>query len=207
MSARVLVVSPHPDDEAIGCGGTLCGHADDGGELRVVFLTSGENGGHGVPPGEAGPRREKEAKRSAEILGIEHLEFWRYTDGGLTASRSVVNRLRELLRSWRPDIVYAPHRDEMHADHRAASRIALRAASKLGLETRLFEVWTPLSRMDAIVDISAHIDRKVAAIRAYESQCAALPFDEAFRGLARYRGEMFSWPEGAYAEVFVRGAT
>jgi len=206
MTARVLVVSPHPDDEAIGCGGTLRCHAGEGTELRVVFLTSGENGGHGVAPSEAGPQREKEAEHAAEILGIEHLDFWRYADGAVKASASIVERLRDLLRTWQPDIVYAPHLGEMHADHRAASRITQRAAKGLAVESRFFEVWTPLARMDAIVDITAHIDVKLAAIRAYESQCRALPFDEAFRGLARYRGEMFSWPEGHYAEIFVEGS-
>ena len=69
-------------------------------------------------------------KRSAEILGIEHLEFWRYQRRLLEGeSYRWSSRLRELLRTWRPDIVYAPHSDEMHADHRAAARITLRAAS------------------------------------------------------------------------------
>ena len=207
MTARVLVVSPHPDDEAIGCGGTLRRHADDGSELRVVFLTSGENGGHGVPPSEAGPQREREAERSAELLGIEQLDFWRYSDGAVKASASVVERLHELMRTWRPDIVYAPHVGEMHADHRAAARITLRATKGLAIESRFFEVWTPLQRMDEIVDITAQIELKLAAIRSYESQCRVLPFDEAFLGLARYRGELFSWPDGKYAEVFVLGST
>jgi LmbE family N-acetylglucosaminyl deacetylase len=203
----VLVVSPHPDDEAIGCGGTLRGHADDGCQLRVVFLTSGENGGHGVPPSEAGLRREAEAERAAEVLGIGNLEFWRQQDGALRANAAIVARLRTLVEDWQPDIVYAPHASEMHTDHRAAARVTLRAIDGLDIETRLFEVWTPLARMDEIVDITAHIDAKLKAIRAYESQCDVLPFDEAFRGLARYRGEMFSWPGGSYAEIFVRGST
>lgn len=206
MTARVLVVSPHPDDEAIGCGGTLHRHAEEGSEIRVVFLTSGEQGGHGVPPSTAGPQREEEAARAAEILGIDLLDFWRYTDGALKANASIVERLRELLRTWQPGIVYAPHLGEMHTDHRATARITLRASEGLGIESRFFEVWTPLQRMDEIVDISPFIDVKLAAIRAYESQCDVLSFDEAFLGLARYRGEMFSWPGGRYAEIFVRGS-
>ena len=202
---RVLVVSPHPDDEAVGCGGTLRGHAEGGRELRVVFLTSGENGGHGVPPADARPLREKEAQRAAEILGIAHLDFWRYTDGAVRATAAIVGRLQELLTTWKPDIVYAPHAGEMHADHRAAARITRRALQSRPVASRFFEVWTPLQRMDEIVDITPHIDAKLDAIRAYESQCCVLPFDEAFRGLARYRGEMFSWPEGQYAEVFIEG--
>jgi len=65
-------------------------------------------------------------------------------------------------------------------------------------------VWTPLQRMDQNVDITPYIETKIAAIRAHKSQWDVLAFDDAFLGLARYRGEMFSWPEGDYAEIFAQ---
>src|SRR5262245_5051670 len=80
---RVLVRSPHPDDESIGCGGTLRKHALRGDEVRVVFLTSGEKGGHGRPPEETARVREGEAVAAAAILGLSGVEFWRQQDGGL----------------------------------------------------------------------------------------------------------------------------
>jgi LmbE family N-acetylglucosaminyl deacetylase len=60
--SRVLVISPHPDDEAIGCGGTLCEHIAQGDQVRVFFLTSGEKGGHGRGEAEFARVREAEAK-------------------------------------------------------------------------------------------------------------------------------------------------
>ena len=67
----------------------------------------------------------------------------------------------------------------------------------------MYEVWTPMQRMDHIVDITPYVDIKRRAIRAHKCQCAVMKFDEAILGLNRYRGEMHSWPGGDYAEVFV----
>ncbi len=206
--SRVLVISPHPDDETIGCGGTLARHAAEGDVSHVVFLTSGERGGHGLPAEETKPRRESEARLAAEILGIERVDFWRAKDGAVEAGRPLLERLNKTLKKWRPHIVYVPHVGEMHPDHRAAARLVRRAVYPAGTarkgtpEVRMFEVWTPLQTLDHVVDISPYIERKLAAVRSYASQCAVMCFDEAVRGLNRYRGEMHSWPGGDYAEVF-----
>jgi N-acetylglucosamine malate deacetylase 1 len=204
---RILVISPHPDDEAIGCGGTLRDHATQGDIVRVIFLTSGEKGGHGRSPEETGPLREREAQTAAQILGISQLEFWRQPDGACHATRRIVDRLCATIAEWKPAVLYVTHGKEMHSDHRAAARIVQRAMYALksitGPVVRMYEVWTPLQHMDEIVDISSHIDDKVAAIRAHKSQCNVLRFDEAILGLNRYRGELFSWPDGDYAEIFV----
>src|SRR5436305_6427290 len=121
--ARVLVISPHPDDESIGCGGTLRKHAARGDEVRVVFLTSGEKGGHGRPADETGRLREAEAAAAAGILGLAGIEFWRQPDGELKAASEFVSRMRDLLASFRPYRVYFPHDREMLPDHRAAVEI------------------------------------------------------------------------------------
>ena len=205
--SRILVLSPHPDDEAIGCGGTICAHVSEGAEVHVVFLTSGEKGVPGREPAETAAVREAEAAAAARILGISDIAFWRLPDGAVRATRGAVGRLRTLLSEWRPDVLYVPHPGEQHRDHRATFRLAARACGAAGVAdapiVRLYEVWTPLGRMDAIVDISPYVGSKAAAIRAYASQCAIMRFDEAALGLNRYRGEMHSWPGGDFAEVFL----
>lgn len=204
---RVLVLSPHPDDESIGCGGTLRKHVIEGDVVTAIFMTSGEQGGHGRPPEVMRRVREAEAKRAVRILGIQHIEFWGEPDGALRAMRAVVNRLRQTIRRLRPHVIYLPHEREAHPDHRAVGR-ALRAAMRNNpgdmnkMIARMFEVWTPIERMDVIVDITHYIDVKLKAIRQYRSQCDVMRFDDAARGLARWRGEMHSWPGGDYAEVF-----
>lgn len=207
--ARVLVLSPHPDDEAIGCGGTLRRHVEQGDEVRVLFLTSGEKGGHSLPAEEVAPQREREAHAAAAILGVSELSFWREPDGGLRATRGLEARLAEIVRAWPAAVVYVPHDREMHPDHRAATRLLRRTLARPDLmpyhpDVLMFELWTPLQEMDEIVDITPFIEIKLAAIRAHASQCAVLRFDEATLGLNRYRGEMHSWPGGEYAEIFKR---
>lgn len=204
---RVLVLSPHPDDESIGCGGTLLRHVAEGDEVHVVFLTSGEKGIHGKPEEETLRLREQEAHDAARILGIETLEFWREPDGSLLATSEAAARLRKKLRQFSPARVYVTHDREMHPDHRAAARLLKRAmdgARSRQPEILMYEVWTPIQRLDAIVDISEYMDAKLRAVRAYRSQCALVGFVEAVRGLNRYRGELHSWPGGNYAEVFTR---
>lgn len=200
--SRVLVVCAHPDDESVGCGGALRLHARAGDRVDAVFLTSGEGGGHG----EAGhaATREREARRAAKILGIEELHFWREPDGRLRARGELVRRLAELIASTKCSLLYAPQPDDDHPDHRAAARLvtAARNAAVVRPAVRFFEIWSPLGDMDEIVDISEVIDEKRRAIRAYRSQCAVMRLDAAFVALARYRGEMHSWPGGDYAEVF-----
>ena len=204
---KVLVVSPHPDDESIGCGGTLQKHLSEGDRVQIIFLTSGEMGAKNISPQKLMRIREREAARVAKRSGFHAIEFWREPDGALKARPGLIRRLREKFITYCPEIVYVTHESEMHADHKTAAKIVRQVLKKkAGLkkipEVFCFEVWTPIQKIDHIVDISKFIKKKIAAIRAYKSQCKLMRFDQAFLGLSRYRGEMHSWPGGDYAEVF-----
>jgi LmbE family N-acetylglucosaminyl deacetylase len=204
--STVLAICPHPDDEAIGCGGTLRLHALSGDEVVVVFLTSGENGGHGLS--DAGTIREAEAKVAADILGIQRIEFLHEPDGKLEPSEGLARRLRSLVDGVDPTVVYAPHPDESHPDHQAAAALTRSVLADLDrplLEWWQFEIWTPLREIDRVVDITDVVETKREAVRAYESQCRVMRLDEAIIALNRYRGEMHSWPGGDYAEIFTAG--
>jgi LmbE family N-acetylglucosaminyl deacetylase len=123
----------------------------------------------------------------------------------LRATRSVVERLRDTITRLRPRLLFVPHDREMHRDHRAAFRLVSRALSAVRRRCPTvfaYEVWTPLQDIDHVEDISEVMQDKVAAVRAYRTQCDAMRFDDAVLGLNRYRGEMHSWPGGPYAEIF-----
>lgn len=208
---NVLIISPHPDDEAIGCGGTICKHVVEGDTVEVIFITSGEKGGHGRSEEETIMTREQESKDAAIILGVSHIECWREPDGGLLVTPHNVSRLAEKIVSSGVAIIYVPHEQEQHPDHRAAAHIVNTAIKQLPASIEIpvvwmYEVWTPIQAIDHIVDISPYVDTKRKAIQAYKSQCDVLAFDEAILGLNRYRGEMHSWPGGEYAEIFKKPA-
>ena len=201
---NLLVVAPHPDDESLGCGGSLCIQSDAGGRVTVVFLTSGEKGIPDAPADEARQVREAEAAAAAEILGVARLEFLRLPDAGLVGHvTSAAARLAIILCEERPDIVYAPHPSDNHDDHIAAYRAVCEALEGGDPEVRLraYEVWTPLQSCDLVVDISSVVERKLAAVRCHRSQLAQYAFDRAVAGLNAYRGALMGGC--AFAEGFL----
>ena len=200
---NVLVVAPHPDDESLGCGGTLCKHAARGDRVLVVFVTSGELGLKHLSREKAWAIREREARRAGGVLGVAAVEFLRLPDWSVADHVARAARmLRPILDREKPSRVYVPHAREWHPDHRAALR-ALRAACRNDgwrPEVLAYEVWTPLSGHDQVEDITAEMPRKLRALRAHRSQLSHFDYVRAVRGLNQFRGELAA--RCRYAEVF-----
>lgn len=200
---NILVIAPHPDDEAIGCGGSIRLHADRGDRVAVVFLTSGELGLEHLAPEEAARIREREAAQASAILGVVRSEFLRLADWFLGDDQSLaVARLVPILREEHPARIYLPHPEDAHPDHRCTLpvvRAALREAA-LSAELWAYEIWSPLVRAEEIADITAAMPAKLRAVRCYGSQLASFRYDRAVRGLNQYRGALFA--KCAYAEAF-----
>jgi LmbE family N-acetylglucosaminyl deacetylase len=206
-SRNILVIAPHPDDESIGCGGTLCRHTARGDRVAAVFLTSGELGLEHLPREEAWRVREGEAEAAAEVLGLADLTFLRRPDwfvgelgGGVD---EVAALLRPILAREAPQSIYLPHDREWHPDHRAALAVVRAACRDSGIpapDLLTYEVWTPLSEYDQVKDITSVMARKLRAVRCYRSQLAGFHYDRAVRGLNQYRGALAA--QCRYAEVF-----
>jgi LmbE family N-acetylglucosaminyl deacetylase len=201
----VLVVAPHPDDEAIGCGGAVLLHRRRGDPVRVVFLTSGEGGVPSLPPEEVIALREREAAEAAQILGARGLDFLRLPDGGLQENvERAAAALARVLAGHPVDLIYLPHPAESHPDHEAALPIVRAALGALaGAELpqlRGYEVWSPMTHPDWVEVISEVMDEKLRAVRCYGSQLALCRYDEAVRGLNCYRGIMNGG--GCFAEAY-----
>jgi LmbE family N-acetylglucosaminyl deacetylase len=207
MTERVLVIAPHPDDEAIGCGGAICLHRREGSAVHVVFLTSGERYTEEVPAERNRLVREAEARQAAGVLDVQGLDFLRLPDLGVGGCiDEAAGQLRSLLAARTPDILYVPHPEEAHPDHAAAVVIVRAALASLSSEAprpqlRGYEVWSPLTRHHWVEDISAVMPQKVRAVRCYRSQLRLFRYDAAVRGLNRYRGILHA--ASRYAEAFI----
>jgi LmbE family N-acetylglucosaminyl deacetylase len=211
---RVLAFGMHPDDIEIGCGGTEALLAAKGYEIAHVILTSGEAGSDRTPPWELGPIREKEAIEAAKVLGASNVEFLRYPDGLTGFTREMKIDILGLVRRLKPHILFVHERSESSLGHRVASELVLEAVKagsgpwfqEAGGEPWSpeiilgYEVWHPLGHFELAVDISATLEQKIKALACHRSQTAAVRYDEAVRGLARWRGVMSL--SGGDAEVF-----
>jgi N-acetylglucosamine malate deacetylase 1 len=203
---NVLVVAPHPDDEAIGCGGALCLHAARGDRVSALFLTSGELGLQHLSREEAWRIREAEARNAAKILGLAETHFLRCPDWHLNQNvADAAGLLQPVLDGDSPRVIYFPHPQDDHPDHQATARIlgmTLPHCTKIPEGLYAYEVWSPLPAHDHMEDISAVMARKLRAVRCYRSQLSVFHYDRAVRGLNQYRGCLAG--RCRYAEVFRR---
>lgn len=136
-----LVLAPHPDDDILGCGGTIALKARAGAVVAVVFLT---DGGRGLPVrADTGVIREGEAVEAAGILGLppDRLIFLRYPDGELgDCTERAVTDVGRLVADFEVRDLFVPYRKEFHADHTAAWRIG-RACLPPGGRIFEYPVW------------------------------------------------------------------
>jgi LmbE family N-acetylglucosaminyl deacetylase len=201
---NILVIAPHPDDETIGCGGTLCLHTARHDRVVVVFLSSGELGLEHLDRKKAWQLREAEAKTAARTLGLAALEFLRLPDWVVAEHVQKGGRLLSpILRRELPQLIYLPHPGEWHPDHQAALpllRAALERSRIPQPALRAYEVWTPLQQFDHVENISRVMTRKLRALRAHRSQLTEFDYERAMRGLNQYRGALAG--KCRYAEVF-----
>jgi LmbE family N-acetylglucosaminyl deacetylase/glycosyltransferase involved in cell wall biosynthesis len=197
---RLLVLAPHPDDEVIGCGGIIAQHLREHRGVRIVIATDGAIGGDATA-------REEEARRGIAKLGDAEVVFLGFPDRGL--GDEVSARIREQLLAFRPDLVLVPSPVEIHPDHIALSRVFCETiqrdetlfADLAMTRVAFFEVSAPLSRPNALVDITDVAEAKYAAIAEHTSQLAGRDYVGYARGLNAYRA--MTLPAGTkFAEAY-----
>jgi LmbE family N-acetylglucosaminyl deacetylase len=220
-----LVVAAHPDDEVLGCGGTLARMASRGHPVHVLLLADGETsratGAQSRGARNHLAKRRNAAETAGEILGLASLELLDLPDNRLDnmALLDVVQRVEAVVQRYRPAIVLTHHAGDVNIDHRIvhdAVITACRPQPAHSVRTLLFfEVpssteWRPPGSgrpfdPNWFVDISTTLPKKLRALEAYETEMRPFPHPrslEAVQALARWRGA--SVGIGA-AEAFILG--
>lgn len=205
--ADVVVIAPHPDDEAIGAGALIRGFHQRELATAVVFLTDGElNQTHA-------PERRRQASAAAQILGVQSTHFLEYPSRGLAASVGGALKLTSVLKAMQPEVLLIPHAQEADLDHAMAYSIGCEAAWLASsphypdaLSSRIdlvvgYEVWSPLRQPALIYSFGEEqMEVKRAALACYNSENRRYSLETAAHGLGEYRGSLFGG--SAYAEAF-----
>jgi LmbE family N-acetylglucosaminyl deacetylase len=172
---RVLVLIPHPDDEAIGCAGTVMRHARAGDEVHLVYVSDGRRSrALGLDPVEMARRRCLEAHACAAALGTDRVHWLGLREGEWSV-RELLAPLAVLVDRVAPDFVYAPSRVDFHREHhRVAHALAqVLSASRAPIPAvRIYQIHVPLTPIliNLVNDVSDVTDAIAAAGAAYTTQ-------------------------------------
>lgn len=211
---KILVFAPHPDDDVIGCGGSIAKHLKQGNKVTIVYMTSGDAGSLKYAKNELVKIREKEARNAVKIFGVKDIIFLGNPDGYLEYNKENFVKIINLIRQKKPNIIYIPHKYDTHKDHMNTYELVIESISRASgswfqecngepwqVGTILcYEIWTPLQEISYIENITEFIDLKIKALKQHKSQIHDIQYDEAVRCLNRYRGIMMG--KGEYCECF-----
>lgn len=213
---RVLVVAAHPDDEVLGAGGTLAKHVGAGDEVRAVVVSEGATSRY---PDELVDGLRAAGTRSADTIGFERIEFLGLPDQRLDGVPllEVTQLLEPIVTDFRPQVVYTHAAVDVNTDHGVVARAAWTACRPYAAPwVELFASFeTPSSTewawptADAaflpnhFVDVSATLERKLAAMACYDEELRDYPHPRSLRALSERAAYWGSHIGVAAAEPFV----
>jgi LmbE family N-acetylglucosaminyl deacetylase len=148
--AEVLVLSPHPDDEVIGCGGTLARLIGAGARVTVIHATDGSEAASlwNAEPSVRRTVRLDEATEVGRAMGFAAVELWREDNAAFQLRDELVARLARTLADLRPRLIFVPFVTDIHPDHRTLSRILAAALATVSIEADVlnYQVWSLVPR-------------------------------------------------------------
>ena len=182
LKVDVLAVGVHPDDVELGCSGTILVALAEGKKVGIVDLTRGELGTRG-----SAEIRKTEAANAAKVLGVQVRENVGLADGFFLNDEAHQRKVITIIRKYQPEIIICNAPEDRHPDHGRSAKLVSDAAFLSGLrkiETELDgiqqEAWRPkyvfhylqdrFLQPDFVVDISAHMDKKIESVLSYTTQ-------------------------------------
>ena len=223
MKEKILVIAAHPDDEVLGCGGSIAKLSKQGAVIHIAFLADGvfsRVGDAKIKQNELMQRRLA-AENACNILGAHSVSFGDFPDNQLDTIPliDVIRTVEEIIKKYNPDTIFTHHGGDLNIDHRLthdAVLTACRPQSDNSVKTLLFyevpsstEWQSPNSVLfftpNWFIDISDELNLKTQALNAYHDELRAWPHPRSIKGveyLARWRGATICVEA---AEAFVLG--
>lgn len=213
MKNKVLVIAVHPDDETLGCGGTLLKHKANGDEIYWLICTTVDEA-HSYYL-----TREDEIKEVANAYGFDTVQNLRLKTMQVDeyTMSELVGKISKVINEVQPNIIYLPFKGDVHSDHRKIFEASYSCTKsfrypfikKIYMMEVLSETeFAPSTKEDSFipnvfVDISKFLDKKIEIMKIFESEIAPHPFPRSernLRALATLRGATCGCE---YAESFV----
>jgi LmbE family N-acetylglucosaminyl deacetylase len=206
---NVLVIAAHPDDEVLGCGGAIARHAAAGDAVSILILANGLTSRAGFDPvKEAGQLQlhHERARRAGALLGAREVILAGLPDQKMDTIPllEITQRIEQEIARVVPEVVFTHHGGDLNLDHVITFRATLTATRpmagrpvkrlysyEVGSSTEWsFQQFAPF-HPTTFVDITPHLETKIAAMQVYESEARAFPHPrspEALRAQAQFRG-------------------
>jgi len=213
MKNKVLILAVHPDDETLGCGGTLLKHKAKNDEVHLLICTSINKSDINFSI------REKEIKQVSKLynfdsthnLRLKTMQVDRYPLSEL------IDKISSIIDKVKPNIIYLPFKSDVHSDHRIIFEAAYSCTKsfrypfikKIYMMETLSETEFAPSTIEnsffpnVFIDITKYIDKKIQIMRLYRSEIKKHPFprsEKNIRALATFRGSTCGFE---YAESFI----
>ena len=217
MKKNVLVIAVHPDDETLGCGGTILKHKATGDAVHWLIVTSiKEENGFAASVVET---RQQEIKTVSSMYGFDgvyDLDFPTMQLDTIPFSR-LIRSISAVFRQVEPNIVYLPFKGDVHTDHQVAFRAAYSCTKsfrhpsikKIAMTETLSETEFAIGTKEdsfipnMFIDITDFLERKIEIMNIYKNETESHPFPRSernLRALATFRGATAGCE---YAESFM----
>ena len=204
---NILVIAAHPDDEVLGCGGTIARYTHKGCNVYVIFMTDGVSSRKESSNHNDIKDREESTIIASQILGFKLVEVFGFPDNGMDKIPllDIVKKLENVINEIKPTVVYTHHWGDLNIDHRITCEAVLTACrpypGQIVKEIYGFEIsssteWSSPSVENSFipnnfVDISKTLNLKIKALRAYIQEMRNFPHSrslEAISSLVKFRG-------------------
>ena len=220
---RVLIVAAHPDDELIGCAGTIAKHVDNGDHTEILIMAEGSTSRGKTRDLKKHKTRleelKEQARKASKILGVKHIDFAGLNDNRMDSYDllDIVKLIEEKIAKFCPTLVYTHHSGDLNIDHRVTHDAVLTACRPVNVEQpKKILTFETLSSTEwnnpnvnsqfnpqVFVNIKSQWLKKVAALSVYETEMRDFPHPRsisAIESLAKYRGSTCHFE---YAEAFM----